>query len=44
MDYDLLPEVQQFTAIMKTLYEDFYLTKLRSKSTDAELYLVGMER
>lgn len=44
MDYDLLPEVQQFAVIMKMLYEDFCLTKLKSKSMEAELDMVGMER
>lgn len=42
--YDTLPEVQQFAAIMRMLYENFCLTKLKGELIEAELYLVGMER
>ncbi|KAF2185513.1 hypothetical protein K469DRAFT_687847 [Zopfia rhizophila CBS 207.26] len=39
MAYGMLPEVQQFAAIMKTLYGDFCLTKLRVVALDKDLNL-----
>jgi len=33
MAYDTLPEVQQFDDIMRSIYKDFCLTKLKGKSS-----------